>query len=299
MQFGNINAIKALSNRFRRCCTPFGNISNLIQSASPNERFEQIQYPRWIFQQMVNREWKSCFIESMIFSLFNCYWAAHRRNRRDKWRQRAGEKKTVSDVKYSIFGLSIRWSDVCWVNTFVFKFRYRPWNNVSQTDFLHPNKRHQSRWTIANYKCVCDSGICVCGNWFNSKRWIKSTIELLDVIGGWRMSWSASRAVCSFPDTALAGTCFTSSLYAKENNKKFGEASRNKTKIKYINEYSTLEWNALSYFGDETFSIYWMDAFANIFAGMWGLCVCACSELYVHKHRNNMAMSWTLLSSHC
>lgn len=97
------------------------------------EWLEQIQYPRWIFQQMVGKN------------------PSHTHTARERARNGMEESQFVEypwifelcpelktkrqnglcpNVKYSIFWLSMRWSDVCWVNTFVFKFRYRPWNNV-------------------------------------------------------------------------------------------------------------------------------------------------------------------------
>lgn len=73
-------------------------------------------------------------------------------------------------------------------------------------------------------------------------------------------------------------------------------------KIKYINEYSTLEWDALSFFffgrGMRQRHIQFIE-FGCIYENfVWyvrmGFCM---AELYVHEHRNNMAMSWTLLES--
>lgn len=73
-------------------------------------------------------------------------------------------------------------------------------------------------------------------------------------------------------------------------------------KIKYINEYSTLEWDALSFFfserGMRQRHIQFIE-FGCIYENfVWYVRMCFCmAELYVHEHRNNMAMSWTLLKS--
>lgn len=82
--------------------------------------------------------------------------------------EKKAPKTNFFDVKYSILWLSIRWSDVCWVNTFVLKFRYRPWNNVSA--MLRPTHKaivnamgsETVRYSIEQRHCVPDFSIPYC-----------------------------------------------------------------------------------------------------------------------------------------